>query len=53
MLLTIRPTQAVLEDKLKSVKMIKGEGVTSNLMRLSQVKDELVPSVFLSQMEIW
>eukprot|EP00253_Pinus_taeda_P001608 PITA_01608 len=32
----------VLEDKLKSTKMINGEGVTSYLTRLSQVKDELV-----------
>ena len=31
----------VLEDKLKSTKMIKGEGVTSYLTRLSQVRDEL------------
>jgi len=31
-----------LEDKLKSTKMIKGEGATLYLMRLSQVKDELV-----------
>ena len=32
----------VLEDKLKSTKMIKGEGVTPYLTRLSQVIDELV-----------
>ena len=32
----------VLEDKLKSTKMLKGESVTSYLTRLSQVKDELV-----------
>ena len=31
----------VLEDKLKSTKMIQGEGETSYLMRLTQVKDEL------------
>ena len=31
----------VLEDKLKSTKMIKGEGMSSYLMRLSQVKDDL------------
>jgi len=31
----------VLEDKLKSTKMIKGESVTSYLTRLSQVKDNL------------
>ena len=31
-----------MEDKLKSTKMIQGEGVTSYLARLSQVKDEIV-----------
>ena len=31
----------VLEDKLNSTKMIKGESMTSYLTRLSQVKDEL------------
>lgn len=31
----------VLEDKFKSTNMIQGEGVTSYLTRLSQVKDEL------------
>jgi len=31
----------VLEDKLKSTKMIQGEGVTSYLTRLSRVRDEL------------
>ena len=31
----------VLEDKLKSTKMLKGESMTSYLTRLSQVKDEL------------
>lgn len=31
-----------MEDKLNSTKMIQGEGVTSYLMRSSQVKDELV-----------
>ena len=29
--------ELVLQDKLKSTKMIKGEGTTSYLMRLSQV----------------
>ena len=32
----------VLEDKLKSTKMIKGEGVRSYLTRFSQVRNELV-----------
>ena len=32
----------VLEDKLKSTKMIKGESVTSYLTRFSQVKDCLL-----------
>ena len=31
----------VLEDKLKSTKMIKSEGMTSYLTRLSQVRDEI------------
>ena len=31
----------VLREKLKSVKMVKGEGVTSYLTRISQVRDEL------------
>jgi len=31
----------VLEDKLKSTKMLQGEGVTWYLTRLSHVKDEL------------
>ena len=32
----------VLEDKFKSTKMLKGESVTSYLMRFSQIKDELI-----------
>ena len=32
----------VLQDKLKSTKMMQGEGVTLYMTRLSQVKDELV-----------
>ena len=35
----------VLEDKLKTTNMIKGESITSYLMRVSQVKDNLLPSV--------
>lgn len=35
----------VLEDKLKSTKMIKGEGTTSYLTRISQVQNELVAVV--------
>ena len=31
----------MLKDKLKSTKMLKGEGTTSYLTRLSQVRDEL------------
>jgi len=32
----------VVEDKLKSTKMIQGEGMTSYMTRLSQVQDDLV-----------
>lgn len=35
----------VLEDKLKSTKMLKGESVTLYLTRLSQVKMSLMPSM--------
>ena len=31
-----------MQDKLKSTKMIKGEGMNLYLTRLSQVRDELV-----------
>jgi len=43
----------VLEDKLRSTKMIKDESVTSYLTRLSRIKDELDAINVTISVEIW